>query len=65
MSDLAKLSGSPDFPRRPLFHALNQKAIAKRYADVASGQYTAEWIRVPGLSYEGEVRASGSKCVCP
>ena len=32
MSDLAKLSGSPDFPRRPLFHALNQKAIAKRYA---------------------------------
>lgn len=32
MWDLAKLSGCPDFPRRPLFHALNQKAIAKRYA---------------------------------
>lgn len=32
MSELAKLSGSPDFPRRPLFHALNQRAIAKRYA---------------------------------
>ena len=25
-------SGCPDFPRRPRFHALNQKAIAKRYA---------------------------------
>ena len=35
-----KLSGSPDFPRRPRFHALNQKAIAKRYA--------AEY----GLSYD-------------
>lgn len=31
MSDLAHLSGHPDFPRRPLFHALNQKAIAKRF----------------------------------
>lgn len=40
MSDLAKLSGCPDFPRRPRFHALNQKAIAKRYA--------AEY----GLSYD-------------
>ncbi|HIR65135.1 MAG TPA: butyrate kinase [Candidatus Faecousia faecigallinarum] len=32
LSELARLSGCPDFPRRPLFHALNQKAIAKRYA---------------------------------
>lgn len=32
MSSLAKLSGHPDHPRRPLFHALNQKAIAKRFA---------------------------------
>lgn len=32
MSELAKLSGCADFPRRPLFHALNQKAIAKRHA---------------------------------
>lgn len=29
---VATLSGHPDFPRRPLFHALNQKAIAKRFA---------------------------------
>ncbi len=33
MSKVAKLSGHPDFPRRPLFHALNQKAIAKRFAE--------------------------------
>ncbi len=32
MSDLAKLSGSPDFPAVPLPRSLNQKAIAKRYA---------------------------------
>lgn len=41
MTDLARLSGHPDYPRRPLFHALNQKAIAKRYA--------AEY----GLAYDG------------
>ena len=32
LSELARLSGCPDFPRRPLFHALNQKALAKRFA---------------------------------
>lgn len=32
IAEVASLSGHPDFPRRPLFHALNQKAIAKRYA---------------------------------
>lgn len=32
IAEVASLSGHPDFPRRPLFHALNQKAIAKRHA---------------------------------
>ena len=32
MTKISKLSGHPDYPRRPLFHALNQKAIAKRFA---------------------------------
>ncbi len=32
MEDVAKLSGHPSFKRRTCFHALNQKAIAKRYA---------------------------------
>lgn len=32
LQDVARLSGHPDYPRRPIFHALNQKAVAKRYA---------------------------------
>lgn len=32
MQEVARLSGHPDYPRRPVFHALNQKAVAKRYA---------------------------------
>ena len=30
MSDIAHVSGIPDLPRRPVFHALNQKAVAYR-----------------------------------
>lgn len=32
MSDLAKLSGHPLLPRRSIFHALNQKAVARDHA---------------------------------
>lgn len=32
LSDLARLSGLPELPRVSIFHALNQKAIARRYA---------------------------------
>lgn len=32
MYRIAKYSGHPDIPRRPMFHALNQRAIAKRFA---------------------------------
>ncbi len=32
LSDLARMSGHPMFPRTSAFHALNSKAIAKRYA---------------------------------
>ena len=39
VDDVAKLSGHPDFPRRPLFHALNQKAIAKRFAEESGRPY--------------------------
>ena len=39
VADVAKLSGHPDFPRRPLFHALNQKAIAKRFAEETGRPY--------------------------
>ena len=39
VADVAKLSGHPDFPRRALFHALNQKAIAKRFAEESGRAY--------------------------
>ncbi len=39
MAEVATLSGHPDFPRRPLFHALNQKAIAKRFAEEQGKPY--------------------------
>lgn len=32
MQDIARLSGVPELPRISIFHALNQKAVAKRYA---------------------------------
>lgn len=41
MTDIAHLSGHPDFPRRSVFHALNQKAIAKRYAEDVGKPYDA------------------------
>lgn len=32
LEDVARLSGHPELPRTSIFHALNQKAVAKRYA---------------------------------
>ena len=32
MCDIARYSGVPELPRTSVFHALNQKAVAKRYA---------------------------------
>ena len=32
LQDVARLSGHPELPRTSIFHALNQKAVAKRYA---------------------------------
>ncbi|WP_196001004.1 butyrate kinase [Clostridium sp. 1001271B_151109_B4] len=32
LQDVARISGIPELPRRSIFHALNQKAVAKRYA---------------------------------
>jgi len=39
LSPLARLSGHPDLPRRSIFHALNQKAIARRYAEEKGVKY--------------------------
>lgn len=39
LQDVARLSGMPDNPRISIFHALNQKAVADRYAESCSRQY--------------------------
>lgn len=39
MDDIAKITGMPQFPRDSLFHALNQKAVAKRHAKVVEKSY--------------------------
>ncbi len=39
LADVARLSGVPELPRVSIFHALNQKAVAKRYAKEAGKRY--------------------------
>ncbi|ATD53993.1 butyrate kinase [Clostridium chauvoei] len=39
LSDIARISGVPDIPRRSKFHALNQKAVAKRYGEESGKGY--------------------------
>ncbi|MBU3160329.1 butyrate kinase [Clostridium frigoris] len=39
MKDVARLSGIPDIDRKSIFHALNQKAVAKRYAKENGKKY--------------------------
>ena len=39
LQDVARLSGVKDLPRRSVFHALNQKAVAKRYAKEVGKKY--------------------------
>ncbi|MCR5213719.1 MAG: butyrate kinase [Eubacterium sp.] len=39
LDDVARLSGVPELPRVSVFHALNQKAVAKRYAKEMGKDY--------------------------
>jgi butyrate kinase len=39
LQDVARLSGHPELPRTSIFHALNQKAVAKRYAKEVGKSY--------------------------
>ncbi|MDR0385995.1 MAG: butyrate kinase [Prevotellaceae bacterium] len=41
MQDIAKIAGHPDFKRTPIFHALNQKAIARKHAAAIGRAYEA------------------------
>jgi butyrate kinase len=40
LEPIARISGHPKFPRKSIFHALNQKATAKRYAKSVGKQYS-------------------------
>jgi butyrate kinase len=39
MEEIARVSGIPELSRKSIFHALNQKAVAKRYAKENSEKY--------------------------
>lgn len=39
LEPVARYSGMPELPRRSIFHALNQKAVAKRYAKETGKSY--------------------------
>lgn len=39
MQDVARISGHPEIERRSIFHALNQKAVARIYADKINRRY--------------------------
>lgn len=39
LQDVARISGSPLLPRKSVFHALNQKAIAREYAEQRGEEY--------------------------
>lgn len=39
MEDVARISGMPEIPRKSIFHALNQKAVARRYAKETGRPY--------------------------
>lgn len=39
MQDVARISGLPIFPRRSMFHALNHKAIGRKYAAAIGDSY--------------------------
>ncbi|MCI7443481.1 MAG: butyrate kinase [Clostridium sp.] len=39
LADVARMSGTPDIPRVSKFHALNQKAVAKRYGKESGKGY--------------------------
>ena len=39
MEEVARLTGMPEISRKSIFHALNQKAVAKRYAKQVGKKY--------------------------
>lgn len=63
MLEIAKISGIPEFPRKSIFHALNQKAVARSYCENKNLKYEEASVIVAhmgggvtvGLHHNGQV----------
>lgn len=60
LQDVARLSGHPKMPRVSVFHALNQKAVAKRYAKESGKAY--EDLNLIVVHMGGGVSVGAHKC---
>jgi butyrate kinase len=64
MQEVAKIAGHPEFQRTPIFHALNQKAIARKHAAAINRAYEDINLIIAhlgggvsiGAHYRGQVR---------
>ena len=67
---IARYSGVPELPRISIFHALNQKAVAKRYANEKGAAYDSLRLIVVhmggGVSVGAHEKRQSSGCIqCP
>lgn len=63
LSDVARVGGHPMFPRVSIFHALNQKAIAKLYAKETGRKYDSLNLVIAHLGGGVSVAAHCKGCV--
>ena len=59
MEDVARLSGHPAFPRMSVFHALNQKMIARQHAAAVGKRY--EELNLIGIHLGGGISVAAHK----
>lgn len=60
LEPVARYSGMPELPRRSIFHALNQKAVAKRYAKEIGKSY--DELNLIVIHMGGGVSVGAHKC---
>lgn len=60
LEPVARYSGMPELPRRSIFHALNQKAVAKRYAKEIGKSYNE--LNLIVIHMGGGVSVGAHKC---
>lgn len=60
LEPVARYSGMPELPRRSIFHALNQKAVAKRYAKETGTPYNQ--LNLIVIHMGGGVSVGAHKC---